>query len=65
VSKYQVTYEDESLGPQIVSDDDGKGLSIEDAFHIAAGESADAFFASGGNSYDCTDTSYAVQPRKK
>ena len=57
---YVTSYEDEVLGSQVICSD--QDLSIEEAFDVAAQEAADAFFANGGDNYDCTDTSYTVQP---
>lgn len=57
---YIVAYEAEELGTQvIVSKQD---VTIAEAFDIAANEAAIAFFANGGDSYDCTDLNYTVQP---
>lgn len=55
---YGAYYEDDELGSQTLTD----GLSLEEAFQIAAQEAADAFFANGGDDYGATDISYVVEP---
>jgi len=43
-------------------EEDGSALSIEEAFSIAAQETAASFFEHGGGAYDAADH-YTVQPQ--